>query len=72
MWVQAHPYAICPEFSSLLSIIDNLILIMTTLSKICRSSQSGSNVSNLSLAALDLHEHSIGKTKIGINGSKQK
>ena len=49
-------FFLTPEFSSLLSIIDNLILIMTTLSEIFRSSQSGSNVSNLSLAALDLHE----------------
>ena len=70
--VQTPPYAICPEFSSLLSIIDNLILIMTTLSEIFRNSQSGSNVSNLSLAALDLHEHSIDKTTTGINGSNQK
>ena len=53
-------------------LFDNLILIMTTLSEIFRRSQSGSNVSNLSLAALDLHEHSIDKTTISINGSKQK
>ena len=65
-------FVLTPELSSLLSIIDNLILIMTTLSEIFRSSQSGSNVSNLSLAALDLHEHSTDKTTIGINGSKQK